>query len=156
MAFVRTKKVAGGEYRQLVENYREDGRVRQRVLVHLGACPNVEDALRIWPDRLKHHERRARDHREGARLIEDGQARRWRSDYWQAGRVGYLVPNTHAPPHTPRVRELLDLLSVPPEGYMCLLSAQEGEKRAAKDERRAAVLREKLTKLRRLREEGRA
>jgi hypothetical protein len=44
--FVRTKKVQGREYRQLVENYREDGRHRQRVMVHLGKHETAEEALR--------------------------------------------------------------------------------------------------------------
>jgi hypothetical protein len=46
MAFVRTKRVSGREYFQLVENYRdEDGRHRQRVLAHLGQNPTVEAAI---------------------------------------------------------------------------------------------------------------
>ena len=45
MAFVRKKKVAGREYRQLVENYRENGEHRQRVLAHLGQHETVEDAI---------------------------------------------------------------------------------------------------------------
>ena len=42
MAFVRTKKITGKEYRYLVENYRDGstGKVRQRTLKYLGA---VED-----------------------------------------------------------------------------------------------------------------
>jgi hypothetical protein len=36
MAFVRHKRVGGKDYAQIVENYREDGKVRQRVLLHLG------------------------------------------------------------------------------------------------------------------------
>lgn len=45
MAFVRKKRVNGREYYQLVENYREDGKVRQRMLVHLGPYPTVEAAI---------------------------------------------------------------------------------------------------------------
>ncbi|MEN9518288.1 MAG: hypothetical protein RLZZ381_876, partial [Cyanobacteriota bacterium] len=38
MAFVRTKKLKGKEYRYLVENYRDDqGKVRQRNIKYLGA-----------------------------------------------------------------------------------------------------------------------
>ncbi|MDJ0903385.1 MAG: Uma2 family endonuclease [Xenococcus sp. MO_188.B8] len=40
MAFVRTKTVKGRKYRYLVENYREKGKVRQRIIEYLGA---VED-----------------------------------------------------------------------------------------------------------------
>jgi hypothetical protein len=45
MAFVRTKRVGEREYRQLVENYREDGRHRQRVLAHLGKHETLEEAI---------------------------------------------------------------------------------------------------------------
>lgn len=45
MAFIRTKKVGDKEYRQLVENYRDDGRHRQRVLAHLGKHETLEEAI---------------------------------------------------------------------------------------------------------------
>jgi hypothetical protein len=35
MAYVRKSKSRGKEYRQIVESYREDGKVKQRVLVHM-------------------------------------------------------------------------------------------------------------------------
>jgi hypothetical protein len=37
MAYVRKSRSRGKEYRQIVESYREDGKVKQRVLVHLPA-----------------------------------------------------------------------------------------------------------------------
>jgi hypothetical protein len=45
VAFVRTKRVGEHEYRQLVENYRENGHHRQRVLAHLGQADTIEDAI---------------------------------------------------------------------------------------------------------------
>jgi hypothetical protein len=45
MAFVRTKRVGDKEYRQLVENYRENGEHRQRVLAHLGKHETLEEAI---------------------------------------------------------------------------------------------------------------
>ncbi|MEM8674282.1 MAG: hypothetical protein AAGF83_10470 [Cyanobacteria bacterium P01_G01_bin.67] len=40
MAYIRTKKVKGKEYRYLVEGYRdEDGKVKQRTIKYLGAVP---------------------------------------------------------------------------------------------------------------------
>src|SRR5438094_5762113 len=36
MSFIRTKVRGGHEYRYLVENYREDGKVKQRILEYLG------------------------------------------------------------------------------------------------------------------------
>ena len=43
MAFVRTKKIKGKEYRYLVEGYRDDrGKVRQRTIKYLGAANQDE------------------------------------------------------------------------------------------------------------------
>ncbi len=47
MAFIRTKRVNGKGYAQVVENYREGGKVRQRVLLHLGDFSPAE-ALVYW------------------------------------------------------------------------------------------------------------
>ena len=48
LAFYRTKRVNGREYRQLAENYRGEGGVhRQRVLAHLGGFETVEEAARV-------------------------------------------------------------------------------------------------------------
>ena len=49
MAFVRIKRVDGGEYYQLVESRRVDGKPRQKVLVHLGHHKTVDEALKRWP-----------------------------------------------------------------------------------------------------------
>jgi hypothetical protein len=38
-----------GPYFQLVRSYREEGKVRQEVLVHLGTHESPEDALAAWP-----------------------------------------------------------------------------------------------------------
>jgi hypothetical protein len=46
MAFVRKRRVQGKEYYQLVENYRENGKHRQRVLVHLGKHPTLESMIK--------------------------------------------------------------------------------------------------------------
>jgi hypothetical protein len=64
--FVRKKRVTregkhtdgrwvSRDYYQLVENYREK-RVktpRQRVLMHLGTHPTVDDALEAWPKEIR-------------------------------------------------------------------------------------------------------
>jgi hypothetical protein len=52
MAFIRTKRVGEHEYFQLVENYREDGHHRQRVLAHLGQHDTVEAALEAAREKL--------------------------------------------------------------------------------------------------------
>jgi hypothetical protein len=43
-----------GPYFQLVRSYREGGKVRQEVLVHLGTHEKPEDALAAWPAEVKH------------------------------------------------------------------------------------------------------
>jgi hypothetical protein len=52
MAFIRRKKVKGKVYLQLVENYREGGKVRQRVIQHLGteAAAGVSAPIPPPPD----------------------------------------------------------------------------------------------------------
>jgi hypothetical protein len=72
--FVRTKKTPSGlasTVYSLVECYREDGRVRQRVLCYLGEFPTVEEALAGLADL-------ARTHRElAARLREKADGLDW-------------------------------------------------------------------------------
>jgi hypothetical protein len=43
-----------GPYFQLVRSYREDGRVKQEVLVHLGEHETPEVALAAWPSEIEH------------------------------------------------------------------------------------------------------
>ena len=43
-----------GPYFQLVRSYRESGKVRQEVLVHLGTHEGPEDALAAWPAEVEH------------------------------------------------------------------------------------------------------
>jgi hypothetical protein len=43
-----------GPYFQLVRSYREGGKVRQEVLVHLGTHEGPEDALAAWPSEVAH------------------------------------------------------------------------------------------------------
>jgi hypothetical protein len=43
-----------GPYFQLVRSYREGGKVKQEVLVHLGTHESPEDALAAWPAEVAH------------------------------------------------------------------------------------------------------
>jgi hypothetical protein len=43
--FIRSKKRVTGTFYYLVENYRQGGQHRQRVLAYLGASPTLEDAI---------------------------------------------------------------------------------------------------------------
>ncbi len=64
MAFVRTKKVKNEEYYQLVESRRVEGKPRQKVLVHLGKHPTVNEALKEWPREIERLRRLAREERD--------------------------------------------------------------------------------------------
>ena len=43
-----------GPYFQLVRSFREEGKVKQEVLVHLGIHETPEDALEAWPSEVEH------------------------------------------------------------------------------------------------------
>lgn len=53
MSFIRTKRIKGVLYHYLVENYREDGKVRQRVLAYLGQFATVQAAHDHWRVQLE-------------------------------------------------------------------------------------------------------
>ncbi len=50
-----------GPYFQLVRSYREEGKVKQQVLVHLGTHERPEDALSAWPSEVEHLRKIGRD-----------------------------------------------------------------------------------------------
>jgi hypothetical protein len=55
LVFVRKVKSRGtGPYFQLVRSYREGGKVKQEVLIHLGEYPTPEAALDAWPTQVEH------------------------------------------------------------------------------------------------------
>jgi hypothetical protein len=51
-----------GPYFQLVRSYREGGKVKQEVLVHLGRYEKPEDALAAWPSEVTHLRAIGRDY----------------------------------------------------------------------------------------------
>lgn len=53
--FVRkkTKPRGGNAYHQLVESRRVDGKPRQKVVMHLGGYPTVDEALEDWPRAIR-------------------------------------------------------------------------------------------------------
>ena len=61
MAYVRIKRVDGGEYYQLVESRRVEGKPRQKVLIHLGHHATVDEALKRWPQEVGRLRRSAND-----------------------------------------------------------------------------------------------
>jgi hypothetical protein len=107
MAYVRAKKIkrtsrkrrSGADshpadqetytYYQLVEGYREDGKVRQRVLAHLGRFSTPEEALEYWRRLRDAYAQRAAEHRRVADLIRSGSLQGHRSAW---SRRAYLAP----------------------------------------------------------------
>ena len=60
--YVRRMRSRGrGPYFQLVRSYREGGKVKQEVLVHLGEHETPEAALTEWPLEIAHLRRIGRD-----------------------------------------------------------------------------------------------
>jgi hypothetical protein len=62
--FARVKQVRQGrhdEYLQIVENYRDGGRVRQRLVMYVGHYSSIEEALRLMPKSLPWMRRRAKE-----------------------------------------------------------------------------------------------
>jgi hypothetical protein len=50
----RVRSKESGPYFQLVRSYREGGRVKQEVLVHLGEHETPEAALAAWSSEIEH------------------------------------------------------------------------------------------------------
>jgi hypothetical protein len=51
--YVRTVTSRGREYNQLVRSYREDGKVKQEVIAHLGELTSAREALEFWPQEVE-------------------------------------------------------------------------------------------------------
>jgi hypothetical protein len=109
MAYMRKKKIRGKNgktytYHQLVRGYREDGKVKQEVVAHLGRHETPEAALACWQKRAELWRQHARDHMRGAQLIREGTLRpyRWnpisRVWMWLLPKEGTEVPDEPPPP----------------------------------------------------------
>lgn len=89
MAYVRKKRVKGYEYYQLVESYRENGKVRQRMLEHLGEYPTVQAAIEGYSRAVEHY----REISYNNEAIANGLFER----YWEALQYGWIrreLPNS--------------------------------------------------------------
>jgi hypothetical protein len=51
--YVRTVSSRGREYNQLVRSYRENGKVKQEVIAHLGELTSADEALEYWPQEVE-------------------------------------------------------------------------------------------------------
>jgi hypothetical protein len=87
-------------YYQLVEGYRDDnGKVRQRMLAHLGRNETPEAALQNWSKWAAYYKTRAAEYRRAEELLRSGQLEgvrtSWSTDCYLAPRVGTeFDPNT--------------------------------------------------------------
>src|SRR5215217_9229932 len=55
--FARVKKGRKAEYLQIVENYRDGGKVRQRLVLYVGRYESIDDALHRMPRDLRNWRR---------------------------------------------------------------------------------------------------
>lgn len=53
--FIRRKITDGAAYYDLAESYRENGEVKKRILVSLGHCSSIAEALRRTEYQLRRH-----------------------------------------------------------------------------------------------------
>jgi len=73
MAFIRRKIASGVCYYDIAESYREDGEVKKRILISLGRCSSVEEAIRATEYQLRRYlanfnPERARDLKKAEKL----------------------------------------------------------------------------------------
>jgi hypothetical protein len=66
VAFYRYKTAKGRKYGQIVENYRENGHHRQRVLYHVGPYRSLEDAIAVLEHASSWAGAYGRDYQRGA------------------------------------------------------------------------------------------
>ncbi len=88
MAFVRAKRQGERTYYQLVKSRREGKRVRQRVIVHLGPYPSVEEAIAGYgkrADRARDEERIWRARAEAERTTIESIRKRFSPELVGAG-----------------------------------------------------------------------
>lgn len=167
MAYVRSKRIrrestsTWGRYKdeeyytyyQLVEGYRDEaGKVKQRVLAHLGTTPNPDEAAAFLDRRAARDRERAADYRYAAEKLRerwsDRSARAFnRTNY---GRGKWLLPKAGTPvPEKPPYATL-----VSPRGWQYFVeetpeeierAAEELDAQAAEYEARAARIRRVVT-----------
>lgn len=51
--FTRVKEIRRNDYLQIVQNYRDGDRVRQRLVLYVGRFDSIDDALRRMPGELR-------------------------------------------------------------------------------------------------------
>jgi hypothetical protein len=53
VVYVRRVSSRNREYNQLVRSYRENGKVKQEVIAHLGELSSADEALEYWPQEIE-------------------------------------------------------------------------------------------------------
>ena len=97
MPYVKTKRVPGKDgkvytYHQLVEGYREGGKVKQKVIAHLGRYPTPEEAASVWEKQAKYRREREKNLVYAAPLMRAGKVHRL---YY--GRGKWFLPKHDTP-----------------------------------------------------------
>jgi len=161
MAYVRKKKARGKTVYQLVEGYREDGKVKQHVLAHLGENPTVEDALREWAERISAFRKAAEENRREVEFV----AKRFRESRGGESFVdeaGNVLRRKARPQAYATARKMMEEFEI---GSLEFSSALDWDLHrhywqhldyAERLEREADVLEKRLAKLRELQELGKA
>jgi hypothetical protein len=137
--YVRRKSVPRGDkqhtYYQIVEGYREGGKVRQRVLAHLGTNPTPEAAIEAWEREAAQWRYYGERSQRIAESIRSGEAKRDNRRYF--GRRAWLIPcsvfageNGHP--------------------YSFVGTAEDADRHAARDLARAEEYEERVRKVREL------
>jgi hypothetical protein len=86
--FTRVKQSRNGEYLQVVESYRDQGRVRQRSVLYVGPYESLDDALELMPKQLGAWRRKAnraeKDYEAWSRFPDlNSEPERKRADYYR-------------------------------------------------------------------------
>ena len=74
--FARAKRSRNGEYLQVVENYRDGDKIRQRVILYVGHYGSLDHALEQMPQELRYLRGRATRSKNPRTGEEDGALRR--------------------------------------------------------------------------------
>src|SRR5258706_14910376 len=98
MAFIRTRKGKYFDSNQLIESYREDGKVKQRIIGNLRQFNNVPDAIAFWKRHISGLERGLSAMENHLKVAEE-RVKDWRArdDEWREkhGRPFYERPPEH-------------------------------------------------------------
>jgi len=140
-------------YYQLVEGYRdESGKVKQRVVAHLGREAEPDKAVAHWERRAQWHRDRAADLRHAARHMRDRSMENTRSDRHRRfkrtnhGRGKWFVPKAGTP--VPDVPPTPTYLAPPGWFYFAGNTPEDAEREAQESLEQAEVFQQRAERIR--------